>query len=248
METKNVNDLHGDPQNPRTISKKDFESLKKSIVEFGDLSGIVLNTTTGELVGGHQRIEAFKGLGKNAQIEIAQRLDQPTKVGTIAIGFVVMDGERYGYREVQWDKAKQQAANIAANRISGEFDVNLLAEVTYQIQQSNPELVELTGQTEAEVKKLMESIGVVDAAAADDDQKKSEDDDEEKNELVFALTREQSEYVANVLEHVRISKDIPSAENKSMNGAALYYICEEYVKHNPMPSPDEFNPPEVPAE
>lgn len=247
METKNINDLHGDPQNPRTISKQDFEALKKSIKEFGDLSGIVLNTTTGELVGGHQRIEAFKSLGKNAQVEIAQRLEAPTKTGTTAIGFVSMDGERYGYREVEWDKAKQQAANIAANRISGEFDVNLLAEVTYQIQQQNPELVELTGQTEKEVQKLMESIGVIDAEQPADD-KKSDDEDEEKNELVFALTSEQSEFIVNVLEYVRINKDIPSSDSKAMNGAALYYIAQDYAKANPMPSPDEFNPPEIPAE
>lgn len=246
MEIKNINDLHGDPQNPRTISKHDFEALKKSIIEFGDLSGVVLNTTTNELVGGHQRVEAFKALGKSAQVEIAQRLEQPTKTGTIAIGFVIIDGERYGYREVVWDKARQQAANIAANRISGEFDIDLLAQVTYQIQQANPELVELTGQREAEVKKLMESIGVVDAEQPDDSKQK--DEDEDSNELVFRLSAEQSEYIANVLEHVRISKDIPSADNNTMNGAALYYIAEEYVKHNPMPIPGEFNPPELPPQ
>lgn len=242
-ELKNINELRGDPQNPRHISNRDFEALKKSIKEFGDLSGIVLNVTTNELVGGHQRVQAFKKLGDNAEVEIAQRLETPTKTGTVAIGFVLMDGERYAYREVQWDKARQQAANIAANRISGEFDLDLLAEVTYQIQQANPDLVELTGQTEKEVQKLMESIGVVDASSQDEG--KSEDDDD-KNELVFSLTREQSEYVASVLEYIRINKDIPSAESKSMNGNALYLMAQEYVVHNPMPSAAEFTPPEFP--
>lgn len=246
MEPKSVTDLRGDPQNPRTISKQDFESLKNAIVEFGDLSGIVSNITTGELVGGHQRVEAFKSLGKNAQIEIAQRLDQPTRTGTVAIGFVIMDGERYAYREVEWDKTRQQAANIAANRISGEFDVNLLAEVTYQIQKMNPDLLERTGQSEAEVKKLMQSIGVIESDDPQDEQKSPDDDD--KNELVFALTSEQSELVADVLQYIRINKDIPSADSKSMNGAALYYMAEEYIKHNPMPRPEEFTPPEVPSE
>lgn len=244
VETKSVDDLQGDPKNPRTISRQDFEALKQSIARFGDLSGVILNVTTNELVGGHQRVEAFKALGKNAQVEIAQRLEAPSKVGTVAIGFVVIDGERYGYREVQWDKPTQQAANIAANRISGEFDVQVLAEVTYEIQQANPDLVHLTGQTEKEVQKLMESIGVVEAPAPEE---KSQDEDDDKNELVFSLTGEQSEYVAAVLEHIRINKDIPSADSKSMNGNALYYMAEEYIKHNPMPTPDEFNPPEIPA-
>lgn len=243
-ENLSINDLRGDPKNPRRISKQDFESLKKSIVEFGDLSGVVRNVTTGELVGGHQRVEAFKALGKAAEIEIAQRLETPTATGTVAIGFVIINGERYAYREVKWDKARQQAANIAANRVQGEFDVELLAQVTYEIQQANPDLVELTFQSEKEIQKLMESIGVVDAEAP---AAENQNNDEEKNELVFSLTSEQSEYVAAVLEHIRINRDIPSADSKSMNGNALYYMAEEYIKHNPLPTPDEFNPPEIPS-
>lgn len=242
METKDIQDLRGDPKNPRTISKDEYAMLKRTLDRFGDLSGIILNTTTNELVGGHQRIKHFQST--NAQIEIAQRLEQPTKRGTVAIGFVILDGERFAYREVQWDKATQQAANIAANRIGGEFDVNLLAEVTYEIQQANPDLAELTGQTEKEVLKLMESIGVVEAVPANEDSQQ----DDDKNELVFSLTAEQSELVATVLENIRITKDIPSSDHKAMNGSALYYMAEEYVKHNPMPSPDEFQPPEFPTE
>lgn len=242
-EIKSINELHGDPKNPRRISKEEYAMLEKTIDRFGDLSGIVLNTTTGELVGGHQRVKLFQST--NAQIEVAQRLDQPTKRGTIAIGFVVLDGERYAYREVVWDKATQQAANIAANRIGGEFDLEVLAEVTYEIQQANPDLVELTGQTQKEVDKLMESIGVKDAEAPAPE---NQDNDDEKNELVFSLTAEQSEYVAAVLEHIRINRDIPSADSKSMNGNALYYMAEEYIKHNPLPTPAEFTPPEIPIE
>lgn len=243
-EYKTLDELAADPKNPRRISRHDFNALKRSIDVFGDLSGIVMNTTTGELVGGHQRIEAFKSLGKNAQIEIVQRLEQPSRVGTVAIGFVLMDGERYAYREVQWEREMQQAANVAANRISGEFDVDKLAEYTYLIQQVNPDLVELTGQTEKEVQKLMESIGVVDAQEPAD----QKPEDEDVNELVFAVTAEQSELIANVLLYIRNTKSIPASDHKAVNGAALYYMAEEYVKHNPMPSPDEFEPPELPGE
>lgn len=243
VETKSINELRGDPKNPRRISKEDFESLKKSILTFGDLSGVILNVTTNELVGGHQRVEAFKALGNNVDVQYAEQLQTPTSKGTVATGFVIIDGERYSYREVQWSKEMQQAANIAANRISGEFDLDLLAQVTYEIQQANPDLVSLTGQTEKEVQKLMESIGVIDAQPPAEE---NQDNDDEKNELVFSLTAEQSEYVSNVLEHIRINRDIPSSDNKSMNGNALYYMAEEYVKHNPLPRPDEFEPPELP--
>lgn len=160
MNEKTIDDLKGNPSNPRSISKPDFASLKQSIVKFGDLSGVVLNIRTGQLVGGHQRVEAFKALSADKRIEVTQRYDQATTKGTVAIGYVMLQGERYGYREVDWDPTFELAANIAANRIQGQFDTDLLAEVTYQIQQESPELLELTGQTLDEINKLLDMVGV----------------------------------------------------------------------------------------
>jgi DNA modification methylase len=160
MESKQLSELKGNPTNPRTINKVDFENLKKSIKEFGDLSGIVLNIRTGQLVGGHQRVEAFKSLGGQSYVNIQERLTDATHKGTIAYGYVLLDGERYGYREVDWEPTFELAANIAANRITGQFDQDLLAEVTYQIQQENESLLALTGQTDAEISKLLDMVGV----------------------------------------------------------------------------------------
>src|SRR5436853_352297 len=75
MDTKDLNDLKGNPKNPRTISKHDFEALKKSILKFGDLSGVIFNKRTGHLAGGHQRIEAFKALTGQTEDEIGKLLD-----------------------------------------------------------------------------------------------------------------------------------------------------------------------------
>lgn len=245
MESKNINELNANPQNPRTISKQDFASLKKSITEFGDLSGVVLNVTTNQLVGGHQRVEAFKALGKDARVEIAQRLQTPTKAGTIAIGFVMLNGERYGYREVQWDLTRELAANIAANRISGQFDVDLLAEVTYQIQQENPDLLELTGQTEDEINKLMKQAGVLD----DDDTNQDHEDDE--NKLRLKVTPEQKALIMQAIEHARITREIPSSDPETLNGSALYYIAEAYLSIAPALTPEQdpsnFTPTELPT-
>lgn len=46
------------PNNPRRISPKEFERLRADLTTFGDLSGIVHNVTTGNLVGGNQRTRA----------------------------------------------------------------------------------------------------------------------------------------------------------------------------------------------
>lgn len=161
METRNLDDIKGNPKNPRRISEHDFEALKKSILEFGDLSGIVFNIRTERLVGGHQRVEAFKRLAGQKTVAITQRFEQPNKQGTVAIGHVELEGELYGYREVDWDEGREHAANIAANRIQGEFDTDMLAELTYELSQleDGQDLLALTGQTENEISNLLDSVG-----------------------------------------------------------------------------------------
>ncbi len=168
METRNLDDLHGNKKNPRQISKHDFEALQKSIVEFGDLSGIVFNRTTNRLVGGHQRTQAFKRLQGDKKVVITQTFTEPNKVGTVAVGYVTLDTEFYGYREVAWDEAREMAANIAANRISGEWDIDLLAEANYFLHENNPDLLALTGQTEDEISRLLDSVGAGDNSEEDE--------------------------------------------------------------------------------
>lgn len=195
MEIKPFDDLKPNPKNPRRISEFDFENLKKSILQFGDLSGIVFNITTQQLVGGHQRIEAFKRLGGEKRVTYQQQFyDQPNKVGTVAFGHVVLDNEFYPYREVQWTAEREAAANIAANRIQGEFDLDLLAEANYQLHQEFPDLLELTGQSKDEIDNLLASTG----AGDDSDSKPPNepsltlkikcDDDQQMSDLYKELT------------------------------------------------------------
>lgn len=157
-EQKKLKDLKLDPRNPRTISKHDVEALKRSLQKFGDLSGVVKNLTTGVLVGGHQRVRQFETMD-NPTIEISERLDAPNSVGTVARGYVVIGDEKFAYREVQWDEHTQHAANIAANRIQGEFQIDQLAELTYELSQFDPDLASLTGQTKKEIDDLLDMVG-----------------------------------------------------------------------------------------
>lgn len=158
MSDRNINDLKANPKNPRTINKHDYAALVESIKQFGDLSGIVLNVRTGQLVGGHQRTEAFKRMGSNVQIH-KEDLPEANSVGTIAYGYVEFNGERYGYREVDWDQDRETAANIAANRIQGQFDLDILAEVTFELAQlEDKNLIALTGQTEDETARLLKMV------------------------------------------------------------------------------------------
>lgn len=113
------------PKNPRQITKEQFADLRDSLRKFGDLSGIVHNLNTDEVIGGNQRMEVFD-LNK-CQIEIVNRLDKPDEQGTVATGWVVWEGKRYTYRAVMWDERQAEEANIRANKAGGTWDWDTLA-------------------------------------------------------------------------------------------------------------------------
>lgn len=118
-----ITDLKSNPLNPRKISDKKLSMLKKSLAKFGDLSGFVYNRRSKTLVGGHQRT---KTIPDDAEIKIEVRHKTPTKAMTVAEGYIMIDGERFKYREVDADKTWETEALLAANKHSGEWDNELL--------------------------------------------------------------------------------------------------------------------------
>ena len=122
---RTVDELRAYDKNPRKMRRDDFEMLQKSLEEFGDLSGVIFNRRTGNLVGGHQRTNHFRS--KKAEITLTEEFEAPSKAGTVATGFVVVDGEKYAYREVDWDEEQEARANILANKVSADWDYDILA-------------------------------------------------------------------------------------------------------------------------
>lgn len=115
--------------------------------EFGDLGGIVVNLRTGHLVGGPQRIKHLSPAWKISKRPVKDN------VGTVAIGWIETDFGRFAYREVQWLEVKEKAANLAANKISGEWDEEKLAALLKELE-GTPELA-LTGFSENEINRLI---------------------------------------------------------------------------------------------
>jgi hypothetical protein len=228
METENFYDLQPNPKNPRKISEHDFEALKRSILKFGDLSSIIKNQRTGHLVGGHMRRNAFEKLSGEKRVVITQRFDVPNRQGTVALGYVEHDNELFSYRIVDWDEGTEAAAAVAANRIEGSWDDELLAQATYDLSQleNGDELLKLTGQSDKEIEKLLKSVGV-----GDDPEQPPEEQPDEKNEkLSFALSPDQREVVELALAQAKQANDIPHTNLDNINGSALYIICRQYVE------------------
>ena len=160
-----LTDLKPADYNPRTITDEQLERLKKSLQEFGDLSGIVFNRRTGNLVGGHQRL---KCLPPDAKIE-KKDLKAKTKTGTIAQGFIIFDGgEKHTYREVDWDEATEKTANIAANKHGGEWDDDKLGELLKELSEMPGFDLELTGFDDEEFNSILSQLA--NSGLIDDDE------------------------------------------------------------------------------
>lgn len=121
-----IEDLKPAEYNPRSITPEALEGLRSSIGEFGDISGIVWNKRTGNLVAGHQRLQAVK----DAAVEGPE-----VRRGKLWAKIKVQRGKKKAVEEIRlpirvvnWGVTKEKAANIAANNphIEGAFTREVL--------------------------------------------------------------------------------------------------------------------------
>jgi 3'-phosphoadenosine 5'-phosphosulfate sulfotransferase (PAPS reductase)/FAD synthetase len=124
-EKKKVSDLKFYPGNPRTMPKSVLEKLKKSILEFGIVEPLVINPKN-EVIGGNQRLKALQELG----IE--------------EVDCVVVD----------LPKQKEKALNLALNKISGQWDLDLLKSFVLDFDLKD---LDLAGFFENEIHNLFKS-------------------------------------------------------------------------------------------
>lgn len=113
-------------KNPRKISGKQLNDLKETIKELGDISGIVIDLNSNEIISGNQRSKVIDI--NDCEIEIIQRNDVPDEFGTVAYGYAIWNGVKMNYREVRWTEKQREKANIVANKGGGTWDFEVLKE------------------------------------------------------------------------------------------------------------------------
>jgi len=126
--SKKISELSPAKYNPRTISSDSLGRLTKSLSELGNLQPITWNAKTGNIVGGHQRLKCYSALGKD-EVEVWA---------------------------VWLDEAQEKAANIALNKLSGEFDMPKLKDILEEIDVGEID-VDITGFSLEEISKMMEA-------------------------------------------------------------------------------------------
>lgn len=127
-----------------TLTEADFEykALKASIDEFGLVVPLVVNERTGTLVSGHQRLNVM------------------LKNGVEETEVVVVDME----------PEKEKALCIAMNKVGGQWDYGLLADIMEELRNSeidttatgfsSNEIAELLGELQEEARDIPEVDGV----------------------------------------------------------------------------------------
>lgn len=119
VEKVHIERLTSPAYNPRDDLKPgdpEYEKLARSIEEFGYVEPIVWNKRTGNVIGGHQRLKILVASGlKSIECSI-----------------------------VDLDESKEKQLNIALNKISGEWDNSMLAELLKELQEDGVDLT-ITG-------------------------------------------------------------------------------------------------------
>ena len=133
MEFKKIRiaDLIPASYNPRKKLKpgdREYQKIKNSITEFGYVEPVIVNSDM-TIVAGHQRVSVLSDLGYEE------------------IDCIVID----------IDKQKEKALNIALNKITGEWNKELLADLIADLQDSDFD-VSFTGFEPPEIEQLFNSV------------------------------------------------------------------------------------------
>lgn len=140
------------PDNPRTISKAALEALGTTMRRYGDLSGVVFNRRTGHVVGGHQRL---KQIPADATITIVHRTRKADEQGTVAVGFLETSEGRWAYREIDVDRATENAMNLRANNVAGAWQDEQLAALVRGLRKSGAHDLTVLGFPPGYLDKLL---------------------------------------------------------------------------------------------
>jgi DNA modification methylase len=131
------------PYNPRVELKPGdpvFEQLKRSIETFGIVEPIIWNRRTGHVVGGHQRLEVLRHLGR-------------THAEVVVVDLVL---------------AREKTLNLALNKIVGAWDEPKLAELLSELGRVPDIDLGLTGFGRDEISELLARVAATEAPHGDD--------------------------------------------------------------------------------
>jgi DNA modification methylase len=130
IEQVRIDELRPDPANPRRIGDVELEALTRSMREWGFVQPVLARREDRVVIAGHQRLLAARKLGMK----------------TAPVIYVDLSVEQ------------SRLLNVALNKISGEWDEDLLARMLADLKSLEEVDLTLTGFTGQELGKLLGSL------------------------------------------------------------------------------------------
>lgn len=143
-----VSSMKPAPYNPRVDmvpGNPEYDSLVRSVELYGLIQPIIWNRKTGHVLGGNQRLKVIQGMGVHS-------------VACAVVEMVLVE---------------EMAANVALNKITGEWEMALLHQVMDSLNAGNFDL-RATGFDDDEVEKILAGIYGVNAFAEETPAKERE--------------------------------------------------------------------------
>lgn len=210
---KSINSTPYNPRKPWADGQGDV--FRRSLLEFGDLGGVVLNVRSGHLVGGNKRVEVFR---EAEGAKIVKTSQSPDNQGTVAFGYVVINGSRFSYREVDWPDAKEKAANLAANKWSAEWQFEDASKLLQELN-DNFDLT-LTGFQKHELDTLL---------AADWEPPKPEPMAAHPHDSGITMTLTQEQHDVFMQAKAKCIEQAGDNDVQMADGLAVELICADYL-------------------
>ncbi len=133
VRTIRIDEIIAAAYNPRKdlgVDDPEYQKLARSMDEFGYVDLLIWNERTKHLVGGHQRLKILKAQGVE-EIEVVV-VDLPLE--------------------------KEKTLNLALNKISGEWDMDLLGKLLTELGEIPDFDVSLTGFDQPEIDRLLANM------------------------------------------------------------------------------------------
>jgi len=132
VENVDIDSLHPNPANPRRIGERELEALTRSLQAFGFVQPVLARKGDSVVIGGHQRLLAARRLGWK----------------TVPVIFLDLSVEQ------------SRLLNLALNKISGEWDTELLARMLADLKPIEDIDLSLSGFSEEELGRLLTSLDI----------------------------------------------------------------------------------------
>ena len=149
-----INDIYCDPANTRTHDQKNLSAIRDSLKQFGQVEPLVIQKSTGKVVGGNGRLEVMRELGHQEADIVEIDLDD---VQAAALSITLNRTAEFA----DWD-LKALAKTIEGLKAE-DFDINLLGWEQHELEpllsaEWSPPAVE--GDLENDFKDKEETIKV----------------------------------------------------------------------------------------